>query len=778
MNKELPIDEVLKTTQEDVITKKFEHQEFLDHIGLGNKPADDSQNIAIIGDPGAGKTTLLEKLAHIIYSKNKGLPICISLANLEDNQSIKEYLENKWLENILIYNDLLPNFELTENEIREFRKQFKPKENQKVWLLLDGLDEMKATSPVEAFKIIRKYINEGYLQKARVIITCRVNVWDVNTKHSSDFTTYKTQEFTDYQRNNFIQQWFIKEKKSLLADRLINKLNETKNQQICELVNNPLRLVLLCQIWTLDQGELPETKFQFYQRYLPYFYDWKKENLNLTNDYETQDKLHGVLGELAKNGIDSQARYRIKKRDAYKIMGKELLETADKLGWLNIVDEINKEPVYAFYHPTFQEYFAALAIDDWDLFLPINYENNPVQNKKYLIFDPKWKEVILLWIGREDISTEEKEKFIEYLVDFRDVCMDFYGLQSFFLAGTAINQFRNCSLSNDIVDYTIFLALLDKMDQKKIPEEINDKLRLGCIVSNLAEEILLTTNPILVIDGLNKSLSDLQYNYNYYYQYSTDIKKAKILGMFPSEKEKAINILSNIIDKFNNNRYEFYDIYTYILAAESLEIIDPKNPQAIYALIQIRDNPHNFGFGYSAESRLEKIDPYKYKSSLSVMLDGIDERDYKLTDSLDSVIQKISNMDIYKRVIVFVIYMLLNSKLYRLALLILQKCLDIDINKSFTLSTLSEFEGNQEAISFLINTILSQEFTELRARVIEILEEIIQYEQMPEVIRKLKDYFLENMWSMDLDEYDGLYQIMWKCAQTLTYPEFYEAWHS
>jgi HEAT repeat protein len=187
---------------------------------------------------------------------------------------------------------------------------------------------------------------------------------------------------------------------------------------------------------------LPETKAALYERFTRYFYEWKQEqHIDLTQQDELIDELHEALGKLALAGINSAARFRLGRKLARQQMGERLFNLACRLGWLNLVDRDAKtdEAVYAFFHPTFQEYFAACAIDDWDYFLK-HVPDNPMQGN-YRIFERQWKEVILLWLGRNNVPPDKKEVFIWKLLTFEDKCQGFYWVRAYFVAAEGIAEF-------------------------------------------------------------------------------------------------------------------------------------------------------------------------------------------------------------------------------------------------------------------------------------------------------------------------------------------------
>ncbi|MGI8500279.1 MAG: hypothetical protein ACR2LR_03965, partial [Hassallia sp.] len=80
--------------------QRFEHQAFLGQVIRDGVGKTQGHRIALIGEPGAGKTTQLQTIAFWILNNNLGLPIWISLADLQ-GRSVENYLLQDWLKNAL-----------------------------------------------------------------------------------------------------------------------------------------------------------------------------------------------------------------------------------------------------------------------------------------------------------------------------------------------------------------------------------------------------------------------------------------------------------------------------------------------------------------------------------------------------------------------------------------------------------------------------------------------------------------------------------------------------
>ncbi len=562
-------------------TKRFEHEAFLAEV-VG-KPVG-GKHIAIIGEPGAGKTTILTKIGAWLIQQAEQQPPAplvvawISLADVGDRR-LQAYLRDEWLQKVCE-----DNFDAAWEDWKRLRQQ------GRVWLLLDGLDEMSG----DALAAIHRDLGQAWAQNLRVAITCRINQWETASNSLvNSFDVYRTLDYSyqtsqgDDQVKEFISKWFTDDPK--VATQIRTELDAPGKERIKDLVKNPLRLTLLCASWEKDTQALPETQADLYRGFVNYLYKWKAAEFK--DEVKLRQELDLALGELAKAGLNRQPindgavrRFRFTASEISKLWkdrSDALLPAAKNLGWLNVVGEEAKEDVYAFYHPTFQEYFAACAIDDWDYFLPRAHIDRPVpcqgeDKPTYRVFEKQWRQVILLWIGRSNITDELKEKFINNLTNFRGQENWFYSNRSYRMAAICVGEFKSSQQAKTIVEQVISLAFgyfnTNKNEWQVYIDPIVDSAR----------DAIPFTHRAYAIDSLVRLLQRDDLNNLLRYR----VTWALALGQIDVGNKQAISALVQLLRQPNLQGLRHSNV------AEALAQIDAGNQEAISVLFQLLQHPN------------------------------------------------------------------------------------------------------------------------------------------------------------------------------------------
>jgi len=498
------------------------------------------------------------------------------------------------------------------------------------------------------------------------------------------------------------------------------------------------------------------------------------------------------------------SRFRLSHKFVREVLGdrkqqNSLFWLALKLGWLNEVgvaaESATKEKVYAFYHPTFEEYFAALAVENWHEFLN-HVPDNPALGV-YRIFAPQWKEVILLWLGREDVSKLEKEAFLKSLIEFDDGCRGFYGLQAYFLAAVSIAEFETGEIANKIIEQLIEW----KFGSVNFPKH---HFHLSSLIASIAKNLLLQTHYKNVVDALHKRLKSSE-------SQGGSLNTALILLEKSPGHELAVRIIVDYIDKspaiskhsraINLNR---------IQAIRKLKEFAASNPLAIATLANLPVNKQNH------EKPVSKYDfswliPKVYANDIGKFLDFVERIDI---NNIGMTISQLNEFNTLVRLLGINIKM--NTKIEGLAILdnlidISRMIYDRDTEwiseyfssvNSFAINRLAELAStNSDTITNLIETLdqnnnkyirqnlmmslgqaacININATKAILQILQTTEDEIIVDAAIYFLKKVSNSSLLTLIVTELKDYiedAEVYEIIWHCAQNMTYPDFYQAWH-
>src|SRR5919199_1437318 len=606
----------------------------------------------------------------------------------------------------------------------------------------------------------------------------------------------------------------IKQPRGLGAD-LRAALDEPGKERIKDLVRNPLRLFLLCLTWEFGEQKLPDTKAELYEVFVAALYDFKKQAFPTTAAQRTN--LNAALGKLALRAIEAGYKSILPDWFVSKHLAQphpELFEKAIDLGWLNRVGVDAHNPlksVYAFYHPSFQEYFAACEIKDSHFFL--NHVPQNPQQGIYRIFERQWKEVMLLWMGRKDVDREEKEAFIEALVEFDDGIEDeFYWYRAYFLAAVLIDEFKDCSLADAIVaqivqwgfgyfnieeqEWQTFLDPIAEASKAILPE--SDRTRAIATLTELirtSEHEDIRWEAVVNLGNIDEgnpdviaTLTELIRTYE-----DEDIRcmTATILAKIDEGNPDAIAALTDLIRTSEN--FEIRQNAAYTLE----EIGGKGNPNASVALTKLIRTSKNEDIRWLAAYSLGQIEE-GYPDAIAALIELIhtseDEEIRCLAANRLGEIEE-GNPD----AIAALTELIRTSENEFIRWKAADSLWKIDEGNPDSIAALTELtrtsenefirwketnrlgqidEGNPYPIADSTQFILTGE-DKLRQETAAffLTTKMTETQQMTGVVTALKNCLSDETYENDFYKFQNSYKVIWHCAQNLPYPTFYHAWH-
>jgi len=421
----------------------------------GINVADEERYLLLLGAPGGGKTTLLRKVGIECLRGNAStnnlnplVPIFIELKNITSNRpNLIDYLIDEFAIN---------GFPDPEALVKKGLKK------GHFLILLDGLDEVPKSilhsfqSHVEDF--VDKYPNNRY------IISCRIAARPGGFKR---FKNIEIMPFTVTEIEDFARKWFSTplDKSQNIVDTFIDRINDPSYIATRELASSPLLLTMLCLVFNSEQ-DFPKNRAVLYRQAIDVLLkEWSSEKrINREPIYKdlTIPLEELMLSKLAYENFTVDNLF-FKEHYLTSFISQFLNENINAPKFLDagtILNEISIQQgllveravnIYSFSHLTFQEYFAARYIDDFQLV----HDIIPLK-----LFDPKWREVFLLLAGL--MKTGADKLILAIFVELESIISKNQLISEYMIKYKRIINIDDTSLKERITIFSIIVYLLSE----------------------------------------------------------------------------------------------------------------------------------------------------------------------------------------------------------------------------------------------------------------------------------------------------------------------------
>ncbi len=451
----------------------------------GMRVATNEQYLMVLGVPGIGKSTFLRKIGLEALKGDDGnlehkcIPVFLELRRFtKDPIDIEAWIINEFKVCGYPYPEQWANSKLKSGELL---------------IIFDGLDEVPKPNVNNVINKIRDFVHQ-YSQN-RFIASSRVGAYN---GEFTDFTVVEMTDFDDSQIQDYINKWFASpsNRKMKTAQRCWQALNDPEHQAIKALAQNPLSLVLLCQVYE-DSQDFPSRQAILYEKILNIFLKkWTAEkhvNRELpASPYLAIPTVKELLSEIAAENFKADRLVFGEDELTNQIQEfyRRKTDISSRFDASEILDAILVDPglfierasgIYTFFHLTFQEYLTANHIagntpsiqypvgqnlydGQWEKVLSLTGPIHDLVDKH--LYDWQWRKVFLFTAGLmsevdglllameaeafEYIDFHELERLLRWAENITDVPNDQYNKITRRLF--AIRQFISLWMLNNIYE--------------------------------------------------------------------------------------------------------------------------------------------------------------------------------------------------------------------------------------------------------------------------------------------------------------------------------------